>query len=159
MKKIIYILSALFIAMVALSSCAKTDDNVEPKEPVVEEPTAPADDVTSDFVDEGFKQYMLDEFDENEDGYITKAECEKVKAIWVRETIYTVYDIKGIEHCKNVESLEILRNNLSGEIDLSGFEKLTYVSFMENMGLTKVIVKRGVTLDLAWCDAEYCFVD
>ena len=74
------------------------------------------------FEDEKFKQYMLSNFDFNNDGVVTGDEALAVESIDC--TNLGIKSLRGIEYCTKLTSLVCGNNNL-GHLDVSCFPDLT----------------------------------
>ena len=58
-------------------------------------------------------------FDKNDDGYFSQSELDAVEEM---EAIYNkLENLKGLEYFRNLKSLDIRLNNISGELDLQMF--------------------------------------
>ena len=97
--------------------------------------------------DEAFYAWLLGQFDENGDGNLSKAECDKVNVIEItlNETP-GIKSVKGLEYFPNLEFLRFYWTAQEGgadieEIDLSGNPKLKQVQ------LNSLPKLKGLTID------------
>lgn len=81
------------------------------------------------FEDPNFKNYLLDNFDENNDLIITEEEALKVTDICI--TSMNIHSLDGIQHFINLESLKASHNHLK-TIDLSQNKLLKYINLYNN---------------------------
>ena len=71
----------------------------------------------TNFEDDEFRKYVKDNFDTNpRDGYLSQTELDKVEMISINN--HSVSSLKGIEHFKNLTTLDCSGNNLTS-LDLS----------------------------------------
>jgi hypothetical protein len=103
MKKIVYLFLSL---LTLLSACNKSDDPVIPM----------------DNIDERFKEYLLETFDLNKDGFISDEEAALVKKIDCSGLPF-LYSLEGIQYFPNLEHL-ICSNTSLSDINLSQNPKL-----------------------------------
>ena len=86
-------------------------------EPLLAEPDQGENiEIAKAFPDENFRSYVLAEFDDNEDGWLSPAEIEQVTAIWCYDS--AINSLQGIEVFYNLSTLSCSWNNLS-ELDVS----------------------------------------
>ncbi|MBR5062945.1 MAG: hypothetical protein IKX24_12515 [Prevotella sp.] len=107
---------------------------------VVEKPL-PIDEVH--FPDAPFRQWVLDNADEDKDGKLTKDEIRRIKVIDAHDQ--GIRDITGIEHFVYVEEV-YLYNNYIREVDFTYNVRLRKVHVYNNE-ITKVNVKYNVELE------------
>jgi hypothetical protein len=125
-------------------------ESTEPQEPVY------GFDAISDPV---FKAYC-EQFDTDDDGILTQAECEAVTTIGMgrneEDTDPAIESLDGIEMFTNLTSLNIQRNNIT-ELDLSHNTALETLVVSYNPGLTTLNVASNTALKTLAC--QYCDID
>ena len=100
------------------------------------------------FQDANFRKYVSDRsIDENGDGYLTKDELDKVKKISIIKK--SVSSLKGIEHFKNLETLDCSDNKLAS-LDLSHNTDLSALNCSSNH-LTSLDVSKNTGLVVLYC--------
>ncbi|MBQ9935349.1 MAG: hypothetical protein IJO70_05810 [Lachnospiraceae bacterium] len=87
----------------------------------------------TNFPDEIFRNYIESNFDEDEDGYLSQQEIEKIESIDVQYAKQyhggTLRSIKGIEYFTNLKVLKVGMNELT-EIDVSRNVNLEDLAFI-----------------------------
>lgn len=83
-----------------------------------------------DITDDNFLAYCLENFDSDGDGRISVDEAAKVTSIDVTEK--KIASLSGIRSFVNLEELICSYNDISGDLDLSGFTKLKRLSCDHN---------------------------
>lgn len=81
--------------------------------------------------DANFKNYLLDEFDENSDGEISLLEAKSVKKIDIAATLLQVKSLAGVEYFTNLEELDCSYNRIT-TLDLSANTALTKINVCNN---------------------------
>lgn len=103
---------------------------------------------STNFPDEGFRKYISENIDLNEDGVLSKAEIKKVKTICLsymsEEDGYTCKSLTGINVFTELQTLECAWNELT-KLDVSKNSKLEYLSCGDNE-LTKLDVSKNTKL-------------
>ena len=94
-----------------------------------------------------FRAYVVDNFDTNSDGYLTKVERDAVTEIYVSGQLMA--DLTGIEHFTKLELL-ICEGNQLTELDLSKNTALFYLDCFENQ-LTKLDLSNNTALRELHC--------
>ncbi len=117
MKKISLLFSVLSV-MVLLSNCTGSDSK---KIVVIPDPN--------------FKAYLLEHFDKNKDGQISLAEAKAVKEIDCSGR--NIKDLTGIEHFKNLISLNCSDNQLD-EVILHQNSKINWLACKNNSDEIKI---------------------
>ncbi len=123
------------------------------------------------FPDDAFRAYVSENFDTDESGTLSQEEILAVKKIdmsYIREDT-TAPDpplcrsLEGIRYFTELEYLDVYGDELSGEVDLSGLTKLTYldccanVCFLEDSeGIKPRITSLNLTGDAA-LEELYCY--
>ena len=102
------------------------------------------------FPDENLRNYLKESgFDKNDDGYFSQSELDAVEEM---EAIYNkLENLKGLEYFRNLKSLDIRLNNISGELDLQLFPNLTSV-YCDDNEITSVRFGEDCKLELIECN-------
>ena len=102
------------------------------------------------FPDENLRNYFKESgFDKNDDGYFSQSELDAVEEM---EAIYNkLENLKGLEYFRNLKSLDIRLNNISGELDLQLFPNLTSVYCGDNE-ITSIRFGEDCKLELIECN-------
>ena len=102
------------------------------------------------FPDENLRNYLKESgFDKNDDGYFSQSELDAVEEM---EAIYNkLENVKGIEYFRNLKSLDIRLNNISGELDLQMFPNLTSV-YCDDNEITSIRFGEDCKLELIECN-------
>lgn len=102
------------------------------------------------FPDENLRNYLKESgFDKNDDGYFSQSELDAVEEM---EAIYNkLENLKGLEYFRNLKSLDIRLNNISGELDLQLFPNLTSVYCGDNE-ITSIRFGEDCKLELIECN-------
>ncbi len=102
------------------------------------------------FPDENLRNYLKESgFDKNDDGYFSQSELDAVEEM---EAIYNkLENLKGLEYFRNLKSLDIRLNNISGELDLQMFPNLTSVYCGDNE-ITSIRFGEDCKLELIECN-------
>jgi uncharacterized protein YjdB len=104
--------------------------------------------------DANFRAFMVDPangYDKNSDGVISIEEAEAVEVIGkysngiLNSASLGIHSLAGIEYMKNLSSINV-RSNHIGEVDLSGFAKLTHIDFGGNVELVSIDLSKNVNL-------------
>ena len=104
------------------------------------------------FQDANFRKYVSDRsIDENGDGYLTKDELDKVKKISIIKK--SVSSLKGIEHFKNLETLDCSDNKLTS-LDLSHNTDLSALNCSLNK-LTSLDLSHNTDLSALNCSSNH----
>ena len=105
--------------------------------------------------DAAFYGWLLSQFDENHDGDLSKAECDKVTGIeWTLNETPGVKSVQGLEYFPNLEYLRFYWSAQEGGadievIDLSGNPKLRQVSLNRLPNLKSLTIDSSDLADLA----------
>ena len=126
---------------------------------------------STNFPDEGFRKYISENIDLNEDGVLSKAEIKKVKTIYLGSDNYTCKSLEGIgvftelkrlecESQKSLSKLDLHKNtklefvkcgrNGIKELNVSKLTKLKELRCYDNK-LTKLDVSKNVKLEILDC--------
>ena len=102
------------------------------------------------FPDENLRNYLKESgFDKNDDGYFSQSELDAVEEM---EAIYNkLENLKGLEYFRNLKSLDIRLNNISGELDLQLFPNLTSV-YCDDNEITSIRFGENCKLELIECN-------
>ena len=102
------------------------------------------------FPDENLRNYLkVSGFDKNDDGYFSQSELDAVEEM---EAIYNkLENLKGLEYFRNLKSLDIRLNNISGELDLQLFPNLTSV-YCDDNEITSIRFGEDCKLELIECN-------
>lgn len=102
------------------------------------------------FPDENLRNYLKESgFDKNDDGYFSQSELDAVEEM---EAIYNkLENLKGLEYFRNLKSLDIRLNNISGELDLQMFPNLTSV-YCDDNEITSIRFGEDCKLELIGCN-------
>ena len=102
------------------------------------------------FPDENLRNYLKESgFDKNDDGYFSQSELDAVEEM---EAIYNkLENLKGLEYFRNLKSLDIRLNNISGELDLQMFPNLTSV-YCDDNEITSIRFGEDCKLELIECN-------
>lgn len=102
------------------------------------------------FPDENLRNYLKESgFDKNDDGYLSQSELDAVEEM---EAIYNkLENLKGLEYFRNLKSLDIRLNNISGELDLQLFPNLTSV-YCDDNEITSIRFGEDCKLELIECN-------
>ena len=102
------------------------------------------------FPDENLRNYLKESgFDKNDDGYFSQSELDAVEEM---EAIYNkLENLKGLEYFRNLKSLDIRLNNISGELDLQLFPNLTSV-YCDDNEITSIRFGEDCKLQLIECN-------
>ena len=106
-------------------------------------------DINSDtFPDKNFRQYVSEKCDTDHDDYLSEAEINEIKRIYV----YTkhITDLTGIEYFTALKKLECEGNHLTG-LDISKNTALTYLNCSDNQ-LTGLDISKNTVLEELYCD-------
>ncbi len=111
--------------------------------PGAEKAHAAADIVINEtnFPDEVFRNYVTDNFDDNNNGILEEAEINAIIGVDVDEM--GISDLKGIEYFSNLRNLSCKNNNLTA-LDVSQNTALVFLICTNNQ--------------LTTLDIEYCFI-
>ena len=118
------------------------------------------------FPDHGFRQYVKDSFDKDNDGIMTFDELMEVERISLPDdnNTYNIYNLKGVEYFKNLkyltctetslQSLDVSKNPLLEDLALNENELTT----LKVSGLSKLLNlycenNRLTSLDVSGCTA------
>ena len=96
----------------------------------------------TNFPDQGFRNYIKDNFDSNSDGYLSESEISAVTVI--SPSGYDIRSLKGIEYFTSLTQLFCGSMELT-ELDISKNTKLAYLYCFEN-NLSKLDVTRNTEL-------------
>lgn len=111
---------------------------------------------STNFPDEGFRKYISENIDLNEDGVLSKAEIKKVKTICLsymsEEDGYTCKSLTGINVFTELQTLECAGNELT-KLDVSKNTKLVELDCGNNE-LTKLDVSKNTRLVKLDCDGN-----
>ena len=110
------------------------------------------DDMTVAFPDEGFRNYVLQNFDTNNDGKISKEEALVVKEIncsGESSSKRNIYSLEGIQYFPNLTKLECRYCKINS-LDLSKNTSLTYLDCYGNQ-LTTLDVSKNTSLTYLEC--------
>lgn len=102
--------------------------------------------------DEKFRAYLLEHFDTDGDLKLSKQEAAAIRELVCEQM--EIASLRGIEHMPNLEVLDISYNSIPGELDLSGFSKLTRLECDHNP-LTALSVNGCASLE--WLKANDCY--
>ena len=101
------------------------------------------------FPDENLRNYLKESgFDQNDDGYFSQSELDAVEEM--EATYCKLENLKGLEYFRNLKSLDIRLNNISGELDLRLFPNLTSVYCNDNE-ITSIRFGEDCKLELISC--------
>ena len=102
------------------------------------------------FPDENLRNYLKESgFDKNDDGYFSQSELDAVEEM---EAIYNkLENLKGLEYFRNLKSLDIRLNNISGELDLQMCPNLTSV-YCDDNEITSIRFGEDCKLELIECN-------
>ena len=102
------------------------------------------------FPGENLRNYLKESgFDKNDDGYFSQSELDAVEEM---EAIYNkLENLKGLEYFRNLKSLDIRLNNISGELDLQMFPNLTSV-YCDDNEITSIRFGEDCKLELIECN-------
>jgi len=103
-----------------------------------------------DFKDEAFKAYMIENFDTNHDGEMSKHEMSLITDIDCRGL--NIIFLNGIEYCTNLVSLNCMGNHLSS-LDVRKNKALTELYCSDNQ-LTTLDVSKNTTLTKLDCSSN-----
>ena len=102
------------------------------------------------FPDENLRNYLKESgFDKNDDGYFSQSELDAVEEM--EATYNKLENLKGLEYFRNLKSLDIRLNNISGELDLQLFPNLTSV-YCDDNEITSIRFGENCKLDLIGCN-------
>ena len=105
----------------------------------------------SRFPDPVFCDYLYDNFDTDESGYLTTDELSAIKSVSVSSK--GIFSLEGIQYLTGLEFLNCGNNRISS-LDLSNNTNLTYVHCSYNFLTSLVIGENDVLTDLD-CDNNY----
>lgn len=162
MKRIEFLFLIALAGCIVISCDKSTSETTVPEDEIIlpgESSRASTDNTKGNeqFPDEVFKQYCLDNFDENKDGAIDEEEAAKVEKIVVNGL--AVRSLKGVERFKNLKQLhcngyrdeEDFKNYVEiGELDVSGLGELEYLDCGHN-NLVSLNVKSNTKLKTLVC--------
>ncbi|WP_455058245.1 leucine-rich repeat protein [Jutongia sp.] len=102
------------------------------------------------FPDENLRNYLKESgFDQNDDGYFSQSELDAVEEM---EAIYNeLENLKGLEYFRNLKSLDIRLNNISGELDLRLLPNLTSI-YCDDNEITSIRFGENCKLELIECN-------
>ena len=102
------------------------------------------------FPDENLRNYLKESgFDKNDDGYFSQSELDAVEEMEARYN--KLENLKGLEYFRNLKSLDIRLNNISGELDLQMFPNLTSV-YCDDNEITSIRFGEDCKLELIECN-------
>ena len=102
------------------------------------------------FPDENLRNYLKESgFDKNDDGYFSQSELDAVEEM--EATYNKLENLKGLEYFRNLKSLDIRSNNISGELDLQLFPNLTSV-YCDDNEITSIRFGENCKLELIGCN-------
>ena len=102
------------------------------------------------FPDENLRNYLKESgFDKNDDGYFSQSELDAVEEM--EATYNKLENLKGLEYFRNLKSLDIRLNNISGELDLQLFPNLTIV-YCDDNEITSIRFGENCKLELIGCN-------
>lgn len=102
------------------------------------------------FPDENLRNYLKESgFDKNDDGYFSQSELDAVEEM--EATYNKLENLKGLEYFRNLKSLDIRLNNISGELDLQMFPNLTSV-YCDDNEITSIRFGEDCKLELIECN-------
>lgn len=102
------------------------------------------------FPDENLRNYLKESgFDKNDDGYFSQSELDAVEEM--EATYNKLENLKGLEYFRNLKSLDIRLNNISGELDLQLFPNLTSV-YCDDNEITSIRFGENCKLELIGCN-------
>ena len=102
------------------------------------------------FPDENLRNYLKESgFDKNDDGYFSQSELDAVEEM--EATYNKLENLKGLEYFRNLKSLDIRLNNISGELDLQLFPNLTSV-YCDDNEITSIRFGENCKLELIECN-------
>ena len=108
---------------------------------------------STNFPDEGFRKYISENIDLNEDGVLSKSEIKSVKTICLSYTSeeygYTCKSLTGINIFTELQTLECAGNELT-KLDVSKNTKLVELDCGSNK-LTKLDVSKNTKLEFVKC--------
>lgn len=102
---------------------------------------------STNFPDSVFRNFVADQLDLNNDGYLSENEISAAKTIDVEDRGIT--SLKGIEYFTSLDSLYCGSNKLTG-LDVSSNTKLTLLDCSQN-SLTSLNVSQNKLLNYLWC--------
>ena len=108
-------ISALDLSEALLINPEDSEDDAQPKENGTSNSGSVAIDETN-FPDDNFRAYIMENCDRNGDGFLTEGERASVEEIDVSER--NIYSLVGIEHFAKLMYLNCCRNNIT-ELDIS----------------------------------------
>ena len=95
--------------------------------------------------DATFEQFLVENFDADGDGRVSKVEAAEVKGIAFSDL--EVESIEGIKYFTSLQMLDCSYNTIRGEVDLSGMENLTevyvdhnYISSLNLAGCSRLAI-------------------
>lgn len=102
------------------------------------------------FPDKVFKEYLVANFDKDNDGEISLTEALSIKAINCPQK--GIKSIAGIEFFSNLESLNCAKNEIE-RIDVSHNRQLKYLQCSGNFSLSELDVQNNLLLAFLYCRA------
>ena len=108
------------------------------------------------FPDHVFREYVSDNFDKDNDGYLSEEECEAVTTVNIGGTSSRdggITSLKGIEHFVNLESLYCYYNSGLTSLDVRNNTALTSLN-CDNTGITELDVSNNTMLTDLTCSSS-----
>ncbi|MGM9623879.1 MAG: leucine-rich repeat domain-containing protein [Butyricicoccus porcorum] len=106
---------------------------------------------TTNFPDKTFREYVSDNFDENEDGVLSDEEIAKAESITCN--YHEISNLKGIEHFTALTALNCSNNKLTN-LDVSNNKALEYLNCSGNQ-LTELEVDSNTALKTLDCGSNF----
>ena len=143
----------IVLAAAAAASCSDPDPVMPQDEPLT--PDSPEGREEVAIPDARFRAYMLENFDADGDGRLSRYEASLVERIDCEGDkslggIDYISDATGIEACTNLRFLNLAGNGLTG-IDLSGNKLLDTLQIAMNYDLKSLDVSQNTNLEQLMC--------
>ena len=140
-------LTAVVTAVALICTCGVLPENMAYAAEQTEEGVAID---KENFPDENLRNYLKESgFDKNDDGYFSQSELDAVEEM--EATYNKLENLKGLEYFRNLKSLDIRLNNISGELDLQMFPNLTSV-YCDDNEITSIRFGEDCKLELIECN-------
>jgi len=137
------ILFAVLLLFMAVAGCKK--DNDEPNQP------APSDKIS----DEGFKNFLLEQFDANRDGVLDDNEANAVREIVCEGAPRAFTSLQGIEIFPNLEKLILGSMANVNSLDFSKHIKLKELHIYDLPLLQILNTSSNTDLEIIYCNGSF----
>ena len=95
--------------------------------------------ISATFPDKGLQKTVKSEFDLNSDGYLSDAEIDKAKAIWLTD----VANLEGLQYLKNCKTVYVCGSRMS-VVDLRRYTNVETCYIREDKTIETFIGGRGL---------------